>query len=66
MSVASVADNSLDASAMEVDAGEKKKKKKKKHKKDEETPEEHESAEAVEAEVTEEVQIWFYALIWLS
>lgn len=54
LSVGSAADNSLDASAMEVDAGEKKKKKKKKHKKDEDAPEEPEAAEAVETEAAEE------------
>lgn len=54
LSVGSAADQSMDTSAMEVDAGEKKKKKKKKHKKDDEAPEEAETAEAVEAEAAEE------------
>lgn len=56
LSVGSVADQSMDTSAMEVDAGEKKKKKKKKHKKDDEAPEEApETTEAAEVEATEEV-----------
>lgn len=55
LSVGSAADQSMETSAMEVDAGEKKKKKKKKHKKDDEAPEAPETSEAVEVEPTEEV-----------